>query len=308
MPSTVVRREIDLAGLAVPLVEVTGSGAGPTLTVIAGVHGCEYAAMAGVRRWLAGLASRELRGCIRAVPVLNVTAFAARSPFVVPEDGKNLNRCFPGDPAGTLAERLAYDTVTRLIAGSDAMIDAHCGDLVEALQPFTLYEEGPAQDQARALALAYGLPYVIRQAAGPGRSVAGSSTGAAAAAGIAAITAEAGGCGLVEEYAVALHTAGLNRVLEQLGMAEARSPAGRPAEPAELGRFLWLRCRHAGWWEPAAQPGEPVAAGQVLGTVSSLDGSEVRETIVAPADGVIIFLTSSPAVADDGLLLGLGAR
>jgi uncharacterized protein len=51
-----------------------------------------------------------------------------------------------------------------------------------------------------------------------------------------------------------------------------------------------------------------VAAGQVLGTVSSLDGADVLETVVAPADGVIIFLTSSPAVAGDGLLLGLGAR
>ena len=33
----------------------------------------------------------------------------------------------------------------------------------------------------------------------------------------------------------------------------------------------------------------------------------MNETITAPADGVVIFLTSSPAVADDGLLLGLGA-
>ena len=40
---------------------------------------------------------------------------------------------------------------------------------------------------------------------------------------------------------------------------------------------------------------------------SSLDGAVVQETIGAPTDGVIIFLTSSPAVADDGLLLGLGA-
>jgi hypothetical protein len=44
----------------------------------------------------------------------------------------------------------------------------------------------------------------------------------------------------------------------------------------------------------------------VLGTVSTLDNSEVLETITAPADGVPIFITSSPAVADDGLLLGLG--
>jgi hypothetical protein len=48
----VERHTIELAGLAVPFVEVTGSADGPTLTVIAGVHGCEYASMDGVRRWL----------------------------------------------------------------------------------------------------------------------------------------------------------------------------------------------------------------------------------------------------------------
>jgi len=307
MSSTVVRRTIELAGLAVPLVEVTGSAEGPTLTVISGVHGCEYASMAGVRRWTAALADRDLRGRVRAVPVLNVTAFAARSPFVVPEDGKNLNRCFPGDPAGTLADRLAYDAFTQLITGSDALVDAHCGDLVEALQPFALYEAGPAEDRARELAVAYGLPYVIRQEPGPGRAVIGSSSGAAAEAGIPAITAEAGGCGLVEEHAVAMHTAGLDRVLESLGMADGISVAAR-REPAQLSRFLWLRCRDAGWWEPTVRAGEQVAEGQVIGAVTSLDGSTLQQTVAAPADGVIIFLTSSPAVADDGLLLGLGAR
>jgi len=43
----------------------------------------------------------------------------------------------------------------------------------------------------------------------------------------------------------------------------------------------------------------------VLGTVSTLDGGAVVETFTAPADGVVLFLTTSPAVAADGLLLGL---
>jgi uncharacterized protein len=307
MPPKVSRRTIELGGLDVPLVELTGSGDGPVLTVIAGVHGCEYASMEGVRRWTRDLGTRELRGRVRAVPVLNLPAFRTRTPFVVPEDGKNLNRCFPGDPAGTRADRLAYDTFTKLIAGSDALIDAHCGDLVEALQPFALYEAGPAEEAARSLAAAYRLPYVIRQVAGPDRAVSGTSSGAAAAIGIPAITAEAGGCGLVEEQAVALHVAGLNGVLESLGMA---SPGG-PAESGgqiHLDRFLWLRCQQAGWWTPAFGAGDKVSAGAVIGTVSSLDGSEVLESVIAPADGVVIFLTSSPAVAADGLLLGLGAR
>ena len=54
-------------------------------------------------------------------------------------------------------------------------------------------------------------------------------------------------------------------------------------------------------------PGEAVAAGQLLGTVSSLDGARLLQTITAPAAGVPMFITSSPAVAADGLLLGLGA-
>jgi uncharacterized protein len=305
MLPTVSRRTIELAGVAVPLIEVTGSADGPLLTVIAGVHGCEYASMAGVRRWCGDLGARLLRGRVRAVPVLNLPAFRARTPFVVPEDGKNLNRCFPGAADGTLAERLAYDAFHQLIFGSDAYIDAHCGDMVEALQPFSLYEGGPAETRARELATAYGLPYVIRQEPGPERVVAGTSSGAAAAAGIPAITAEAGGCGLVEEHAVAMHVAGLNRVLQVLGMTDGRSGAG--PEPVYLGRMLWLRCARAGWWEPAVGAGQHLTTGQLIGTVSTLDGAEVQETITAPADCVVIFVTSSPAVSDDGLLIGLGA-
>jgi predicted deacylase len=305
MPPTVTRRTIELAGLDVPLIELTGSADGPLLTVISGVHGCEYASMAGVRRWARSLESRELRGRVRAVPVLNLPAFRNRTPFVVPDDGKNLNRCFPGDPAGTLAERLAYDTFQQLITGSDALIDAHCGDMVEALEPFALYETGAAEARAEQIATAYGLPYVIRQEPGPDRAVGGTTSSAAAAVGIAAITAEAGECGLVQEDAVAAHVRGLDRVLATLGMTDG--PAADGAPPTNLTRFIWLRCEKAGWWEPVVSTGEHVAEGQLLGTVSTLDGGEVLQTIDAPTAGIPMFITSSPAVADDGLLLGLGA-
>jgi predicted deacylase len=68
------------------------------------------------------------------------------------------------------------------------------------------------------------------------------------------------------------------------------------------------RARREGWWEPAVNVGDKVSAGQVLGSVSSIDGAATQEVINAPDDGVLLFMTSSPAVAADGLLLGLGAR
>ena len=283
--------------------------------MLAGVHGCEYAPMAALRVWARDLAARELRGRVVAIPVLNLPAFRARSPFVVPEDGKNLNRCFPGTPSGSLAERLAHDTFTKIIKGSDALIDMHAGDLVEALEPFALYDAGPAEAQARDLAGAYGLGYVIRQEPGPDRAVGGTTSAAAAGIGIPAIIAEAGGCGLVEGAAVAAHLRGLNRALALLGMSgdPAGPPDGKPPDgngppPSYLRRFLWLRGQHEGWWEPSGQVGDAVTEGQALGTVSSIDGTQTLETVTAPADGVLMFVTSSPAVAADGLLLGLGAR
>ena len=306
---TLTRRRLDLAGLEVPALDITGTGDGPRLTVLAGVHGCEYAPMAAQRSWAAGLAARELRGRVLAIPVLNLPAFRARSPFVVPDDGKNLNRCFPGNPSGSLAERLAYDTFTKVIEGSDALIDMHAGDMVEALEPFALYDAGPAEARARDLAEAYGLGYVVRQEPGPDRAVAGTTSSAAAEIGIPAIIAEAGGCGLVEQAAVDAHLRGLNRVLALLGMSgDPDGPAGSNAPPPRsLRRFHWLYGQHEGWWQPAEPVGGAVTEGQVLGTVSSIDGSEILETITAPSDGVLMFVTSSPAVAADGLLLGLGA-
>src|SRR5712691_656053 len=306
MAATVRRHSIELAGFEVPVVEVTGSQDGPRLTVIAGVHGCEYASMAGVRKWVNGLADTDLRGSVRAVPVLNRPAFEARSPFVIPEDGKNLNRFFPGDPNGTVTERLAHAAFTQLITGSDAYIDAHCGDQPEALEPFTLYDAGAAEEKAAGMARAYGLAYMIRQEPGPGRPIGGTSSAAAAEIGVPAITAEAGGCGLIEADAVELHVRGLTQVLAHLGMISGDDGSGGPA-PTMLNQFLWIRARQGGWWEPTVAVGQAVAKGQVIGTVTSLDGADLLETIESPADGVPMFITSSPAVVADGLLLGLGA-
>jgi hypothetical protein len=307
MPPTVLRRTMSLAGLDIPVVELTGGRDGPRLTVLAGVHGCEYAPMAAVRRWTRALAGRELRGSIRAVPVLNLPAFRARTPFLVPDDGKNLNRCFPGNPEGTVADRLAHAAFTQLIVGSDALIDVHAGDMVEALEPFALYDTGPVEARALELATAYGLGYVIRQEPGPDRAVGGTTSTAAAEIGIPAIIAEAGGCGLVEAAAVDTHVRGLDKVLAVLGMTDGPVPVPATA-PVRLGRFLWLRSVSEGWWEPAVRPGEQVTEGQPLGTVSTLDGAEVLQAVTAPAPGVPMFITSSPAVAAGGLLLGLGAR
>jgi predicted deacylase len=231
-------------------------------------------------------------------------SFWKRSPFVVPEDGKNLNRCFPGSYDGTYTDVLARSIFDEVIAPADVVLDLHGGDLVEALEPFAIYEASPVEERAHAIAVAFGLPYVVREereGSGPG----GMTSSAAAQAGIPAVIAEAGGCGQLEESAVTMLVDGVRNVLRHLEMLPGE-PEPPPAAQRTVGSFIWLRAERAGWWDANVRSGDEVREGQLLGTMRDLWG-DVHAEIHAPRDGVILFITTSPAVGDDGILLGLGA-
>lgn len=298
---TVTSSHPALAHLSWPVFEATGTRDGPRLTLMAGIHGGEYSAIAAVRTFMRELDTTELAGTIRAVPVASPTSFRARSPFVVPEDGRNLNRAFPGRTDGSFTEALADHIFQTFIAGSDLCIDLHGGDVFEALEPFTIYAaDSPAREMAHRLACAFNFPYVIREQGGDLR---GMTSAAAADAGIAAIIAEAGGCGLLEPDAVRRHLDGLGNALRAAGMLDG--PVVAPGGAQHLsGDFRWVRCTSEGWWQPEVEVGAAVGAGQRLGAILDPFGDEL-EQVAAPLDGAVAFLTTSPAVAADGLLLAI---
>jgi len=287
-----------------PYFDARGAGDGPHLAVIAGIHGCEYSSISGVGEVMRGLDPSALRGRVTAVPIVNLESYRQRTPFVSPADGKNLNRCFPGDLRGTYSDQLAHHVHDEVIAPADALVDLHGGDMVEALEPFALYDGSPVEETARAMAVAFGLPYIVRTER-EGAPIGGTTSAAAADVGVPGITAEVGGCGLLEADAVAAHVAGCRNVMRGLGMLDgAVEPAPKPQHTVD--RFIWLRSQKAGWWQPSVRVGDKVPAGGRLGAVLDPYGDEL-ETIEAPEAGVPLFITSSPAVTDDGLLLGLGA-
>ena len=291
-----------LAGLEWPVFEASGERGGPRACVLAGVHGCEYSSIAAVVAFMRALDVSMLVGSIVAVPIVSPTSFWARSPFVTPEDGRNLNRSFPGDPHGSFSEVLADHVFSEFVAGSDVLIDLHGGDMVEALEPFALYDDSAVRASSERLARAFGLGYVVCDTSD---TLGGTTSAAAAAAGIPGFIAEAGGRGLLEHTEVERHVRGLRSALRTAGVLDGE-PDPLPEGQQLVKRFLWLRTEAAGWWQPAVDVGETVAAGARLGTVLDPFG-DVIETITAPETGVPLFLTSSPAVQPGGLLLGLGA-
>jgi predicted deacylase len=170
-----------LAELELPCFEASGRRDGPHLVHRALPRG-EYSSISAVVRFMNALDTNTLAGRITAVPIVSIPSFRARTAFVVPQDGKNLNRCFPGSYEGTFSDVLARHVFDELIAPSDVMLDLHGGDMVEALEPFALYDESPVEEQARALAIAFDLPYVVRSAPADA-PISGTTTSAAAAAG-----------------------------------------------------------------------------------------------------------------------------
>ncbi len=285
-----MRTTINLAGEDVPAFEL-GSGA-PRVAVIGGIHGCEYSSIAAVTRLMRELGD-DVQGTVIGVPVVSMESFRTRSPFVVPADGKNLNRSFPGDPEGSYTDRLAHDIFTQLIEPADVVFDLHGGDLVEALEPFALY----ANEAGRDLALAFRLPYVVD-------STQGNLAGMTAASARRGVIAEAGGIGQLDESAVAMLVDGAKNALKHLGVLE-----GEPEPPRSqiVTRFEWVYGEPAGFWVSASRPATRCTAGQPLGEIRDLYG-DTLQAVESPADGVVLFLTTSAAVAENGLLLGLGAR
>ncbi|MCU1525073.1 MAG: hypothetical protein JWO18_1967 [Microbacteriaceae bacterium] len=306
MPDEIVAKKLHIPelgerGIDIPYYEIKGRREGPQLTALAGVHGTEYASIAAAREFVRDLDPDAVSGTIVVVPIVSVTSFWARSPFVVPEDGKNLNRCFPGDPNGTFTDILAHHVFETFIRGADFMVDMHCGDLPEALEPLAIFEESPVTDASREMAIAYGLGHIVHQRAelqtGGGRSY-----GSASQIGIPGFVAESGQKGLLERDAIDRHVAGLTNLARFVGVLDGDPWPRR--EVREHRGVRTLRAERAGWWESSVELGVPVEAGDLLGTLSEVWGSGVMQ-IRAPEAGTPLFLTTNPAVSFDGVLLGI---
>ncbi|HLN11766.1 MAG TPA: M14 family metallopeptidase, partial [bacterium] len=293
--------EVPGTSIRMPVTVVNGAAAGPRVCITAGVHGGEYPGIEAAIRTAASLDPAHVRGQVVVVHIVDVPSFQARSIYICPLDGKNPNRVFPGNPAGTASERLAHTLFSEVIVRADYYVDLHGGDINEALVPFTiLLDSGTPEVDAAAMDLArvYGIKYVVR-----GR-VSGGTYSAAAQRKIPAILAEAGGQGLLEPAALALHLRGLQNVLKHLKVV---SGAPEPVEPIVLlGPLHWVSSEHTGLFYPNVVPGDRVTQGQRVGEIRDYFGASLAE-IVSPGTGIVLFTVTTPATNPSDPLFAVGA-
>ena len=115
----------------IPVTVIVGPNAeaGKGVVAIGSTPGNEYEGPVAIKHLLKPINTADVLGRIILIPVLNISAFKAGKRDT-PEDGKNLNREFPGDANGTITQKFADIITTYIFPQVHVVLDLHAGGLV----------------------------------------------------------------------------------------------------------------------------------------------------------------------------------
>lgn len=284
----------DGSRLSLSLLVVVGTQSGPTLVVLAGVHGDEYEGIRAIQQVYRALKPEDVRGRWLAVPVANPPAYAAATRSS-PVDGLNLARIFPGDPQGSLSQRIAHVLTQTFIVHADLLVDLHSAGIaytMPTLCGYYLHESDMGRASRRA-ALAFGAPVVWGHPdIAPGRSVS-----AATDLGVPWIYTEAAGGGRVQPEDLSCYVRGVFNVMKHLGMlaGSPEAPVPRYDLAGEGNLEKAITANTSGLFVPTVSLLDEVHEGQVLGHIMDMAGEPLEE-LRASTDGLIILMRGLPMI------------
>jgi len=276
--------------IPIPIICVK-NGIGPTALLVAGSHGDEYEGQVALLNLARKITPEEVRGRIIILPALNFPAVAA-GRRLSPLDEGNLNRLFPGNPVGTPTQMIAHYVCSVLLPFADFVVDLHSGGRSLQYVPSVLVRPGRSETehhQLVSLMKVFGAPFgCVTAGAGGG----GPTTLAAAAQeqNVLALTTELGGGALLSPHALRLAEEGLLRLLKHFGIVPAAlvEPAPSTRIMTVIGRDAYVYARSHGIFEPAADAGDRVNAGDLAGRVHSFERpGQAPETLYFASSGII---------------------
>ncbi len=301
-PGTKAQGFLTVTGTSVriPIVIVNGAQEGSTLLVTAGIHGGEYPSIEAAIRFGQELDASQVSGSIIVMSPISLNAFHARQAFLVPDDGKNLNRVFPGKATGTISERMAFTIMNDVVPHIQGWIDMHGGDIPEALVPFGGYiigENESVNQQARSMSEAFGLKYLLHPSGLPGTTVSSATD-----LGIPAILVEAGQLGILDEENTQILLQGCRNVAQCMNILPGTFT---PVEQTEYMNFPWVRSEHTGCWYPQVKIGDFIEKGQTVGVVKDYFGTVLGQYIAVEA-GLVLLICEAMSVNVNDPLVGVG--
>ncbi|MEE4272957.1 MAG: succinylglutamate desuccinylase/aspartoacylase family protein [Thermoanaerobaculales bacterium] len=280
--------------IKIPLHVRRGIEEGPVVFITAALHGDEINGTGAVRALIQDASFQLKTGSVILVPVLNLPGFDRHSRYM--PDRRDLNRCFPGSKKGSLASRLARTVFQEIVKRSDYGIDLHTASVRRTNVPTVRADM--SRPQVRRLAEAFGCELIL-EGKGPKKSLRSEAT----TAGCPTIVMEGGEVWKVEPTIVECAVQGVKNVLIELGMID-----GAPLVPRRqltVKKTKWVRAERGGFLQFHVAPGEIVQKRQPLASNTSLLGRE-QNVLTAPFDGVILGMTTLPAVSPGEPVCNIG--
>ena len=280
------RDESGWGSLMIPLT-VAKNGDGPTALFTGANHGDEYEGPVALWDLAHTIDADALSGRVIIVPGMNYPAFRA-GKRTSPIDGGNMNRVFPGDPAGTLTEKVADYFQRVLLPLADYVVDFHSGGKTMEFVPFCCaHVQDDKEQQARCVDAmqAFNAPYSMMLLELEADSMYDT---AAESMGKVFISTELGGGGTTTAHTVAIAKKGIRNTLRHAGITQ-----GEPEVDATLNldmpdKRCYVFSESSGLFELCVDLGTPVKAGDRIGRVHNIERTGLTPTDYhAKIDGVL---------------------
>ena len=300
----------DLSQRRIPYMRAVSHRKGPIVWLTACCHGDEVGGIIVVQEVFKRLRKMRLeKGAIHAFPLMNPLGFEAASRQITMSK-EDLNRSFPGNPSGTLAQRLA-DKIFRSIRDTNPtiVIDLH-NDWIRSI-PYAVVDhvsEAVAASSAELvveLAAASGLLMVKEQ--DPLRH---SLSHSLLQFGIPALTMELGESFVVNEVNVDIGVRSVYNLLSKLKMVsdvELFRYSGN-TDGTNHGMLSYRQTPNSsssGIIRFLVRAGETVTKGQPVAKIVNALGKQ-REIILAPEDGIVLGLSDSSVAFPGAPVMAFG--
>lgn len=303
-------KSVDNSTADIPVTLICGAHEGPTFTIIAGIHGMEYPTIVSLLEFRKEIDPSTLKGNLIIIPIVNVTSFYSRTPFVNPVDNLNLNRVFPGNPSGTITEAMAHFLVEQIYPITDVLLDMHGGDVSEDLMPFICHynnqEFKQQTEQASRLSEISGFNTIVSYPyALPADQPAMYAFKQAVRQGITALSIEIGKLGNWENTEVSFTKDAIYRMMAELNMYDNKKVKSIHSETIRYNGQAYISVPVQGIFHSTVKAGDFVLKNAVLGNITDLFGNKLT-TIVAPESGIVLYKVGTPPVNQGETLFCIG--
>lgn len=304
-PGTVARgwAEVEDTGYRLPVTVINGEKEGKTVLVTSAIHGCEYPSIEAAFRLAETTDPKDVSGQLVIVNPVNVDAFIERRPYIVVQDGKNLNRLFPPVKDGTLGDRIAWTLTEEFIKKADFHLDLHGGDIPEE-QTSYVYYPGISEDKETLRLCEEAAGYVLHATYRIRSSATNHAYSLSAALSVPSLLLELGENGNWSETEVQLYMENVHNLLRYLNIlpGEAKKPE-KPARQITKGTYIDADC--SGRWYPAITRNDSLKKGQKIGEIKDLFGN-VLKTYYADYDAEVLMVVTTLAIKEGEALFAYG--